>query len=101
MDRVRLRAPELEWLQAEQPAFIGRLRRLVERDQVEILGGGLFEPVLVSLPERDRIAQLVRMGKITRGLAEQRASIPEELGRLLGGTQAMSGGLQQVPAAVA
>jgi twitching motility protein PilT len=32
------------------------------------------------------LAQLVRMGKITRGLAEQRASVPEELGRLLGGT---------------
>ncbi len=31
------------------------------------------------------LAQLVRMGKITRMLAEQRASIPEELKRLLGG----------------
>jgi twitching motility protein PilT len=30
------------------------------------------------------LAQLVRMGKITRGLAEQRASVPEELKRLLG-----------------
>ena len=31
------------------------------------------------------LAQLVRMGKITKGLAEQRASVPEELKRLLGG----------------
>jgi hypothetical protein len=31
------------------------------------------------------LAQLVRMGKINRSLAEQRASIPEELKRLLGG----------------
>ncbi|MEO8091941.1 MAG: type IV pilus twitching motility protein PilT [bacterium] len=31
------------------------------------------------------LAQLVRRGKITRGLAEQRASVPEELKRLLGG----------------
>ena len=30
------------------------------------------------------LAQLVRMGKINRGLAEQRASVPEELKRLLG-----------------
>jgi twitching motility protein PilT len=30
------------------------------------------------------LAQLVRMGKINRSLAEQRASIPEELKRLLG-----------------
>jgi twitching motility protein PilT len=44
------------------------------------------------------LAQLVRMGKITRSLAEQRASVPEELKRLLGGTEAMSGQFQQVPA---
>jgi twitching motility protein PilT len=40
------------------------------------------------------LAQLVRTGKITRSLAEQRASIPEELKRLLGGTQPMT---QQMP----
>jgi twitching motility protein PilT len=33
------------------------------------------------------LAQLVRMGKITRGLAERRASVPEELKRLLGPSQ--------------
>jgi twitching motility protein PilT len=47
------------------------------------------------------LAQLVRMGKITRSLAEQRASVPEELKRLLGGTDSMSGQFQQVPAQVA
>jgi twitching motility protein PilT len=31
------------------------------------------------------LAQLVRAGKITRQLAERRASVPEELKRLLGG----------------
>jgi twitching motility protein PilT len=34
------------------------------------------------------LAQLVRMGKITRSLAEQRSSVPEELKRLLGGMPA-------------
>jgi 4-alpha-glucanotransferase len=53
--------PLLEWLQAERPAFISALRALVDRDQVEILGGGLYEPVLASLPERDRLGQLTRM----------------------------------------
>ncbi len=42
------------------------------------------------------LAQLVRTGTITRKLAEQRASIPEELGRLLGGTQTMSASQQPV-----
>ena len=53
--------PLLEWLLAEHPDFIARLRALVTRGQVEILGGGYFEPVLASLPERDRLSQLTRM----------------------------------------
>jgi hypothetical protein len=31
------------------------------------------------------LAQLVRQGRVTRSLAEQRASVPDELKRLLGG----------------
>ena len=53
--------PLLEWLRAERPEFIGRLRALVDNGQVEVLGGGLHEPVLASLPERDRVGQLERM----------------------------------------
>jgi hypothetical protein len=59
--------PLLDWLRAERPEFLVRLRALVERGQVEILGGGLYEPVLASLPERDRIAQLVRMADAVEG----------------------------------
>ena len=54
--------PLLEWLRAERPEFIARLATLVACDQIEILGGGYYEPVLASLPERDRIGQLRRMG---------------------------------------
>src|SRR3954467_4805443 len=53
--------PLLAWLRAERPEFLARLAALVARDQVEIVGGGWYEPVLASLPERDRIAQLRRM----------------------------------------
>jgi hypothetical protein len=53
--------PLLDWLRAERPEFIERLSALVARDQVEIIGGGYYEPVLASLPERDRIGQATRM----------------------------------------
>ncbi|MCI0344673.1 MAG: DUF1925 domain-containing protein, partial [Chloroflexi bacterium] len=53
--------PLLEWLRAERPEFVERMRALILRGQVEIIGGGYFEPVLASLPERDRIGQLRRM----------------------------------------
>ena len=53
--------PLLDWLRAERPEFLDRLSALVGRGQVELLGGGYYEPVLASLPERDRIGQLERM----------------------------------------
>lgn len=53
--------PLLEWMEANHPLAIERLRALVSRRQVEILGGGLYEPILASLPQRDRHGQLVRM----------------------------------------
>ena len=53
--------PLLAWLRAERPEFIARLARLAERGQIEIVGGGWYEPVLAALPERDRVGQLVRM----------------------------------------
>ena len=41
------------------------------------------------------LARLVRAGKITRSLAEQRASVPEELKRLLGGEMAVPAALRE------
>jgi alpha-amylase len=64
--------PLLEWLRMERPAFIARLAALVDRGQVEILGGGYYEPVLASLPERDRIGQLRRMADELEGLFGRR-----------------------------
>ncbi len=51
------------------PTFLERLRALVDRGQVEILGGGLYEPVLASLPEHDRVDQLTRMAEVVEGIA--------------------------------
>ena len=42
--------PLLEWFAAAHPEFLARVRALVERGQVEIVGGGLYEPILASLP---------------------------------------------------
>jgi len=53
--------PLLAWLRAERPDFIARLAVLADRAQIEIVGGGWYEPVLAALPERDRVGQLIRM----------------------------------------
>ena len=74
--RVRLSlhytGPLLDWLERERPDFIARLRALVERSQVELLGGGYYEPVLASLPERDRVGQLRRMADEVEALVGRR-----------------------------
>jgi 4-alpha-glucanotransferase len=64
--------PLIEWLRAERPDFITRLRALADRRQVEMLGGGYYEPVLASLPERDRIGQLRRMADEVEALFGRR-----------------------------
>lgn len=57
--------PLLEWLAKERRPFLDRVRALVERGQVEILGGGFYEPILVSLPENDALGQLEMMANST------------------------------------
>ena len=53
--------PLLQWLAANHPEAIAQIRALVDRGQVEIVGGGYYEPILITLPDRDRHGQLVRM----------------------------------------
>jgi len=48
----------LDWLVANRPDFIGRIRKLVERGQVEIMGGAYFEPILPAIPHEDIVGQI-------------------------------------------
>jgi len=64
--------PLLDWLIAERADTVHRLRVLVERDQVEMLGGAYYEPVLAALPERDRVGQLRRMADAVDEIFGQR-----------------------------
>ena len=66
--------PLLEWLAVERPEFLARLGALAARQQVELLGGGLYEPILASLPEPDRVDQLVRMAETVEGITGRRPS---------------------------
>jgi 4-alpha-glucanotransferase len=50
--------PLLEWLVELHPEYIDRLHALIARGQIEILGGGIFEPVLTMIPHRDRVGQI-------------------------------------------
>jgi alpha-amylase len=64
--------PLLDWIRAERPDFLERVVALARRGQVELVGGGYYEPVLASLPERDRVDQLARMADEIARLAGRR-----------------------------
>src|SRR6202171_2341231 len=51
----------LDWLREWHPDLIDRVAALVARGQVEVLGGGYFEPILPSIPDRDKALQLTRL----------------------------------------
>ncbi len=53
--------PLLEWLQDNQPQYLKMLRGMVEAGRLEILGGGFYEPILSTLPERDAVGQIEMM----------------------------------------
>jgi len=53
--------PLLEWFEANRPATLKQLKNLVNRGQVELFTGGMYEPILAILPDRDKLGQIKRM----------------------------------------
>jgi len=51
----------LDWLEEAHPEFIECIAKLVQRNQVEMVSGGYYEPILPSIPDRDKIAQIERL----------------------------------------
>jgi 4-alpha-glucanotransferase len=53
--------PLLQWIALHHPEYLRSLRTLVDRGQVELWGGGFFEPILPAIPEADRRGQIRAM----------------------------------------
>lgn len=53
----------LDWMHEAQPAFLQRIAALVARGQVEMVGGGYYEPILPSIPDSDKLAQIRRLSE--------------------------------------
>jgi len=56
-----------DWLEAREKQFLRRLARLVKQNQVELLSGGYYEPILPLVPERDALGQLRFMNEYLKG----------------------------------
>jgi alpha-amylase len=66
--------PLWDWMLKENPDFIPRLKRLVEGGQVEMLGGGYYEPILPNIPDRDKKGQILRMSETVKKLTDRAPS---------------------------
>ena len=53
--------PLLSWIEENRPAYFPLVKKLVARGQVEVIGGGFYEPILISIPPQDQREQLVRL----------------------------------------
>jgi alpha-amylase len=54
--------PLLEWLDLHRPDFFSEfIIPMLERKQIELVSGGYYEPVLVSIPDEDKIAQIQKL----------------------------------------
>lgn len=51
----------LEWLETAHPEYFDMLRKLTERNQIELVGGGFYEPILISIPAEDAREQIKRL----------------------------------------
>jgi len=56
----------LEWLEHHHPEYFQQLRQLTERGQVELVGGGYYEPILPAIPDADKLAQLGKLSDYLR-----------------------------------
>ena len=55
---VHTTGPLLEWMEENQPGYLKLLGEMVKRGQIEFFTGGMYEPNLSILPDRDKLGQV-------------------------------------------
>src|SRR5688572_32193484 len=58
----------LDWLEKHRPDYVKGLRALVERGQVEVLGGGFYEPILPVISDAHKVGQLRKLSASVKRL---------------------------------
>jgi len=53
--------PLLTWIEEHHSEYFERLKALVQAGQVELVGGGFYEPILISIPPADQHEQITRL----------------------------------------
>jgi alpha-amylase len=56
----------LTWLEENRPAILDDIRRLVANGRMELLTAGFYEPILLIIPDRDKIGQITSLSGYLR-----------------------------------
>jgi hypothetical protein len=56
----------LEWFLNNKPKFIEMLKVMAKRRQIEIIGGGYYEPIFAIIPNRDKLAQIKKLSNLIK-----------------------------------
>ena len=57
----------LDWIVERRPDLVRRLKALVRKGQVEMMGGAYYEAILSIIPDEDKLSQLVKLsGALTK-----------------------------------
>ncbi|MFX0176381.1 MAG: alpha-amylase/4-alpha-glucanotransferase domain-containing protein [Candidatus Hodarchaeota archaeon] len=54
----------LEWFINHKPNIIKKLKDMAKRGQIELIGGGYYEPIFAIIPYRDKIAQIKKLSDL-------------------------------------
>jgi alpha-amylase len=71
---LHVSGPLLEWLDTNAPAYLDRLGAHAREGRIEFLLAGFHEPILATLPRRDRVEQVQWL----RDFIERRFGVPAE-----------------------
>ena len=50
----------------KHPEYIEIVKKMIERKQVELVSGGYYEPILSSIPQKDRVGQIKMMNEFLK-----------------------------------
>ncbi len=51
----------IEWLESNRTDVLDLFKKLVDRGNIEVLGGGYYEPILAMIPAADQVGQIQKM----------------------------------------
>ena len=79
---LHVSGPLWEWLEKHQSGYFDLVGKLLEREQVELLGGAFYEPIISVLPRADALEQILRMRQYIKkrfGIAVRGAWLAERV----------------------